>query len=214
MLLFLFLFGLALGAESPSDDPQVKIQRGNLSHVLVQLQRPLPQVCLHSYDLGRCRAPVCVRESKPGVYPQSGGTGICQIPLWPCSDTHLDRTQWRAQRKQMDVVWWVCSGLSLLGCWRAKQRVGKGTLCSQQLWHIYEMERRRVFFYLFLRLCISHDLSWAIAIVTDVWFNLVTVHMSLFWHALDLANKRYKWHFHVRVKKSFHLSSFSWVLDI
>ncbi|XP_059206529.1 lactose-binding lectin l-2-like [Centropristis striata] len=29
MLLFLFLFGLALGAEPPSDDQQVKLQRGN-----------------------------------------------------------------------------------------------------------------------------------------------------------------------------------------
>ncbi|KAI4791309.1 hypothetical protein KUCAC02_034084 [Chaenocephalus aceratus] len=29
MLLFLFLLGLALGAASPSDDPQVKLQRGN-----------------------------------------------------------------------------------------------------------------------------------------------------------------------------------------
>ncbi|KAI4800208.1 hypothetical protein KUCAC02_013442 [Chaenocephalus aceratus] len=42
MLLFLFLLGLALGAASPSEDPQVKLER-QLSHVLVLLLQPLLQ---------------------------------------------------------------------------------------------------------------------------------------------------------------------------
>ena len=157
-----------------------------LSHVLVQLQRTLLQVRFNTFDLGWCRAVLCVRGSQPGVYPQSRGRGFCQVPgqeLWPRWRTHLDRTQWHPQRWKMDVVWWLCSGLCLLECRRAKQLRRKWTLCSQQPWHRSEVEWLSVFRNLSLCLCISHNVSFLTDVVPYVWFNLGPVHLFLCWCA-------------------------------
>ena len=105
-----------------------------LSHVLVKLQRLL-QVHHHMYDLGWCRAPLCVREGQPGVYPQSGWKYFCQITdqeLWPCWGTHLDQTQWNPEGRRTDVVWQMCSFIF----WKAgKQRWMRWKVFLQQ-WHL------------------------------------------------------------------------------
>ncbi|XP_034079027.1 saxitoxin and tetrodotoxin-binding protein 1-like [Gymnodraco acuticeps] len=63
-----------------ADAPQMKRQQTNCPLLLVLLRRPLLQVHRHTYDLGSCRALLCVPGRQPGVYPQSRGRGFCQNP--------------------------------------------------------------------------------------------------------------------------------------
>ncbi|KAK9533417.1 hypothetical protein VZT92_008536 [Zoarces viviparus] len=79
MLLFLFLFGLALGAVPPPDDHKMALRRAGCPLFWYSFNGRCYKYL--ATDMTWADAEIhCRRGSQPGVNPQSGGAEVCQIP--------------------------------------------------------------------------------------------------------------------------------------